>query len=655
MLQFASLSFDASVEEVFLTLTHGATLVLRTDAWLTGAEQFWSLCEAYQISVMDLPTQFWAQLAQEPVSAAQSVRVIFFGGDAVSAAACQAWFASTGYRPRLLNGYGPTEATIASTFHEMTADDNHWRTIGRPLANTRVYVLDSSMQPVPLGAAGELYIGGVGVARGYLNRPELTIERFLPDPFSEDEDARMYKTGDLVRYLPNGNLEFLGRNDHQVKIRGFRIELGEIEARLTEHPQVREAVVLALSKGGDKRLVAYVVAEADEQLAHGLRAHLSARLPDYMMPAAFVRLEALPLTPNGKLDRRALPAPSEEAFVRQTYEMPRGEIEVMLANIWIGLLKVEKISRHDNFFTLGGHSLLAMLMVSRIRNTFGIEISLRTLFEAPTIAGLAQRLLKSDGARADLFDVLFPIKSEGGRPPLFCVHHVGGLSWSYIGLSQHLDMDQPVYGLQARGFDGVSPLAQTIDVMVSDYINQIRRIQPHGPYYLLGWSFGGSIAHSMAAQLEQQGEKVALLALLDTCLTYSELEGSAEELKAIRNEFIASSGDENISNEEKHFWENTLKVYQNNDHLAKTFSPLTYGEDLLFFRATIPQGESSLLVSPDVWRPHVLGNIKVHDIHCTHEEMDEPAPAAEIGRILAQKLDELQKQHLPQSEEEPLI
>ncbi len=641
MLQFASLSFDASVEEVFLTLTQGAALVLRTDAWLAGAEQFWALCEANQISVMDLPTQFWTQLAQEQAAIAQSVRVIFVGGDALSAAARQAWFSGTGYRPRLLNGYGPTEATIATTVHEMTAGDNHWRTIGRPLANTRAYVLDSSMQLAPVGVEGELYIGGVGVARGYWNRPELTPERFMPDTFSDQANARMYKTGDLVRYLPNGNLEFLGRNDHQVKIRGFRIELSEIELHLAEHPQVREAIVLALSEGSDKRLVAYVVAEADEQLASTLRSHLATRLPEYMMPAAFVRLDALPLTPSGKLDRRALPVPSDEAFARQTYEAPQGVIETTLANIWSELLGLEQVSRHDNFFTLGGHSLLAVRMISRIRSTLGIELTLRTLFETPTVEGLVQRLMQQNSIPDDSFDVLFPIQPAGTRPPLFCVHPVLGISWSYSGLSQYLGKQQPIYGLQARGIGGAAPLALSIDAMAADYLEQIRCVQPDGPYHLLGWSFGGCVAHSMATQLEQQGEKVALLALMDSYPDISRIRHAEidedDDFISILNFYSV----EGMADTGEYLWEKTRDVIKNNGRILERFAPLIYRGNVLFFRAAMTEDRSA--GSPDWWKPYALGDIETHDIDCEHVEMDRPEPIAEIGRVLAHKLEELQK------------
>ncbi|UAW64588.1 non-ribosomal peptide synthetase [Mycoavidus sp. HKI] len=637
VLQFASPSFDASIWEIVMALSCGACLSLPPDMARHDLDALWDYLERYAITHAILPPSLLQNGTTFP--SLKTPLTLILGGEAPSATLLR----TLDHQGVVFNAYGPTETTVCATAWRCPHHFNgEVVPIGRPLTNTQLYLLDMHGQLVPLGTVGELYIGGAGVARGYLNRPELTTERFLPDPFSDDEEARMYKTGDLARYLPDGNLEFLGRNDHQIKIRGFRIEPGEIETRLIEHPQVREAAVLALGEGSDKRLVAYVVAEADEQLASTLREHLAAKLPDYMMLAAFVRLDALPLTPNGKLDRRALPAPSDEAFARQAYEAPQGEIEITLANIWAELLQLEKVSRHDNFFALGGHSLLAMQMISRIRNMLGIEISLGMLFEAPTITGLAKRLLKSDGALVNLFDVLLPIKSTGSRPPLFCIHHGGGLSWSYFSLSQHLDADQPVYGLQASGFDGVSPLAETIDAMVADYIKQIRRVQPNGPYYLLGWSFGGSIAHSIAVQLEQQGERVALLALLDAQLTYSiDSIDLQEELKALYGEAIARYGDENMPTEEKSFWERTLNVHKNNARLAKTLSPLIYCGDMLYFCATIPQGESDLLTPLDLWKPHVLGDIEVCDIHSTHNDMDEPAPMAEIGRILAQRLDKL--------------
>ncbi|WP_246771755.1 non-ribosomal peptide synthetase, partial [Pseudomonas syringae] len=325
-LQFASINFDASIEEIFGALISGATLVLRNDAWLTDARGFWSLCTDNQLNVVSLPTRFWQQLAQDSeVEIPEHVRVVVIGGEEVSLEAAQQWFSRRGHTPKLLNTYGPTEATIVATAIEITAENASARSIGQPLANTRVYVLDTHGQPVPVGVVGELHITGVGVARGYLNQPQLSAERFPMSPFSE-APRRMYRTGDLGRWLPDGTLQFLGRNDDQVKIRGLRIELGEIESALAACPGVRQAVVLARDDSPGQteglRLVAYLCGEttAVEQL----RGQLLERLPDFMVPSAFVQLDTLPLTVNGKLDRHALPVPSPDAFASRLYEAPQG-------------------------------------------------------------------------------------------------------------------------------------------------------------------------------------------------------------------------------------------------------------------------------------------------------------------------------------------
>ncbi|CAJ3616433.1 non-ribosomal peptide synthetase [Burkholderia pseudomallei] len=405
VLQFSNIAFDASVEEIFATLSCGATLVLRTDRWLADAETFWALCGAQRISIVDLPAQFFGQLALSGRRAVPTgVRCVVIGGEAVGASALDAWFAEAGRRPRLFNTYGPTETTVSVTVHEVRGRHDDANVIGRPIANTRVYVLDAWLRPAPIGVAGELYIGGVQVARGYLNRPELTRERFIDDPFVTG--GRLYRTGDLARWRTDGSLEYLGRNDFQVKIRGFRIELGEIEAQLAKVTGVREVVVLARDSAADtdqnadlnasatansseKRLVAYYTGDAD---VAALRAQAAQHLPSYMVPSAYVRLDAWPLTPNGKLDRRALPAPADDAYARAEYEAPQGAKEEALAAIWRELLHVERVSRHDNFFELGGHSLLAVQLVSRLRQALSVEVALGTVFDAPVLSALAERL-----------------------------------------------------------------------------------------------------------------------------------------------------------------------------------------------------------------------------------------------------------------------
>jgi thioesterase domain-containing protein/acyl carrier protein len=593
-------------------------------------------------------------MVKEKVEAFSDLHYLLFGGENADPR-CVFRVLQQAKPRHLLHVYGPTETvTYASWYEVRNVKQDTSIPIGRPISNTRIYLLDRYGQPVPLGTVGELYIGGAGVARGYLNRPELTAERFVRDPFAFEPDARMYKTGDLARYLPDGNLEFLGRNDHQVKIRGFRIELGEIETCLAQHTQVRDAVVLATGEGQDKRLVAYVVADPDDALAGTLRMHVAAALPEYMVPSAFVRLDALPLTPNGKLDRRALPAPSADAFAHQAYEAPQGELETTLAQIWSELLGVKQVSRHDNFFALGGHSLLAVQMISRSRTALGISIPMPVLFEAPTLAALAQRISAQENVRDESFAVLLPIQPHGARPALFCVHPVTGLSWHYRGLVSHLEADQPVYGLQARGLDGGSSPALTIEAMALDYIQQIRCIQPHGPYYLLGWSFGGKVVHSMATQLEQQGERVALLAVLDATPGHVQLDNKPELAEDDFYHLFVRHAVGSLSETGHYLWDKTRAVFQNNVQLAQRFSPRICGGDMLFFRAAVAQNAWTQPISPEVWQPYVLGNIEVHDIACQHYDMELPVPTAHIGRILRQKLNMLQGEQKSDNKEETL-
>ncbi|MCF2135600.1 amino acid adenylation domain-containing protein, partial [Mycetohabitans sp. B3] len=351
----------------------------------------------------------------------------------------QAWYAAHDERhPQLVNMYGLTEATVHVTYRPLRQQDSEQagNPIGVRIPDLKIYLLDAHGQPVPLGAVGELYIGGAGVARGYLNRPALSAERFVPDPFSDDAGARLYKTGDLARYRPDGNLEFVGRNDEQVKIRGFRIEPGEIEACLTAHPQVRDAVVVATGEGSAKRLVAYVQAEADEQLASTLRAQVAASLPEYMVPSAFVRLDAWPLTPNGKLDRRALPEPDADALAHQAYEAPQGELETTLAAIWAELLGVERVGRHDSFFALGGHSLLAVRLMNRVR-MLGADVPLATLFATPTLAAFAAVLDAHWQQGTEVRPEITPVSRDGSLPLSFAqqrlwfLAQLNGVSESY--------------------------------------------------------------------------------------------------------------------------------------------------------------------------------------------------------------------------------
>ncbi|MBD6621136.1 AMP-binding protein, partial [Komarekiella sp. 'clone 1'] len=385
--------------------------------------------------------------------------------------------------------------------------------IGCPITNTQIYILDADLQPVPVGESGELYIGGAGLARGYLKRPELTREKFILNPFSSKVGARLYKTGDLARYLSDGNIEFLGRIDHQVKIRGFRIELGEIEAILGQHPDVYQTVVIAHENfPGDQRLIAYFVSHQQIPTNDELRRFLKQKLPDYMIPSSFVILDFLPLTSNGKVDRGGLPAPKQ---IRQealaTKVTAQDELELRLTEIWEKILGIQPIGVNENYFDLGGHSLLAVHLFTEIEKTLGENLPLSILYQAPTIEQLANTIRQSR-TLASWFS-LVAIQPNGYKPPLFLIHAVFGDVLSYKDLAHHLGSDQPVYGLQAQGLDGKQVPYTRIEDMASHYIKEIQTLQPNGPYFLGGYSFGGVVAFEMAQQLYKQGQKIGFLTL----------------------------------------------------------------------------------------------------------------------------------------------
>ena len=417
----------------------------------------------------------------------------------------------------LINGYGPTENTTFTCCYPITKlpPNSNSIPIGKAIANTQVYILDPDLQPVPIGVFGELYIGGDGLAKGYFNRLELTAERFITNPFSNDSQARLYKTGDLARYLPDGNIEFLGRQDNQVKIRGFRIELGEIESVVAQHPSVQETTVIAREHlPGEKRLVAYVVPE-ESLNSRDLSSFMQERLPNYMMPSAFVFLDALPLTPNGKVDRRVLPAP--DAFNLQLdteFVPPSNPTEENLATIWIDLLGVERVGIHDNFFELGGHSLLAMRLFAKIEQAFCKVIPLAALFEAPTIKDLANLIDQKQSLAAG--SCLVAIQPQGSKSPLFLLHARGTSVLLYRNLANYLGTERPVYGIQPQGLNKEAEILTTTKEMATYYIQEIKKIQPVGPYFLGGYSFGGELAFEMSRQLHQQGEKVDKLILFDS-------------------------------------------------------------------------------------------------------------------------------------------
>ncbi|WP_420127936.1 non-ribosomal peptide synthase/polyketide synthase, partial [Longimicrobium sp.] len=441
VLQFASFSFDAAVAELFDALLTGATLVMAPREALLPGPGLLETLRRGRVTVATLPPSVLAILPPDDLP---ELRTVASAGEAVDAATVERWSAERTF----VNAYGPTEVTVCAT-SARCEPDGRAPTIGRPLENVRVYVLDAAGAPAPVGVPGELYVGGVGVARGYMGRPGLTAERFVPDPFSGETGARLYRTGDRARWSARGELEFLGRVDEQVKVRGFRIEPGEIEARLLEHAGVREAVVVAREDApGESRLVAYVAGD-EKAGADVLRAHLSERLPEYMVPAAYVRLDTLPLTPNGKIDRKALPAPEGDAFASRGYEAPSGQVEEAVAAIWSELLGAERVGRHDHFFELGGHSLLAVRVVSRVRQALGVEALPGDVFERPVLADFARGLqttARAEAAAIERVDRTGTIPLSFAQQRLWFLEQIGG-----TGAAYHIPVSLRLRGELDRG------------------------------------------------------------------------------------------------------------------------------------------------------------------------------------------------------------
>jgi amino acid adenylation domain-containing protein len=506
VLASTSLAFDLSVFELFVPLTSGGRVVL--------VRQVCDLSRYVATDTVTLvntvPSAMAELLRLRAVPA--SVRVVNLAGEALSPALVAQVHAVETIE-RLVNLYGPSETTTYSTYAELRRDSARTVVpIGRPVSHTRVYVLDAAGEPVPIGVTGELYIGGAGVARGYLNRPDLTEARFVPDPFGPP-DARLYRTGDLARWCVNGELEFLGRMDHQVKLRGYRIELGEIEATLDAQPGVRRSVVVAREDTPNKRLVAYVEREPEALLTEkALRAALQTRLPEFMVPSAVVVLDALPQTPNGKVNRAALPAPPRES--PHVYVTPSTPTERALAAIWADVLRRARVGVHDNFFDLGGHSLLAARVFAEVEQQFGRRLPVGTLVEAPTIAQLADVLERRAGSVP--WSPLVELQGDGFLPPFFLIHGIGGEVLNFTTLAHHLAPDQPVYGIRAKGSDDLEEPLPDIESMAALYVDAIRSLAPEGPYYIGGYSSGGTLALEMAQQLRARGEEVALLAMIDS-------------------------------------------------------------------------------------------------------------------------------------------
>jgi amino acid adenylation domain-containing protein len=534
LLAVTSLSFDIAALEVFLPLIVGARVVLASREVSMDGVLLQKYLHSSQATIMQATPATWRLLLNAGWRAHSQLKM-FCCGEPLTVDLSQPLMANGA---RLWNLYGPTESTIYSTGTQVR--DPAQISIGYPIANNQAYVLDSKLQPAPVGIAGELYIGGDGLARGYLNQPALTAERFVPDPYGKTEGGRLYRTGDLVRRMPDGCIDFLGRLDNQVKLRGFRIELGEIEASLNAFPGVRHGVVAMRGESAaTMQLVAYLVPEPGIRLENTeLRSALAERLPEYMVPSVFVQVAHLPLTPNGKVDRKALPDPEKSSGkLTPTYVAPRNTAELWLAEIWEQILGVRPVGVTNSFFELGGHSLLIVRLMDSIKSRWGRELPLTTLFQYPTIEKLAVLLRDRETVYSS---PLVALQTGGSKRPFFCVHAVGGSVFPYLPLRDYLGPQQPLYGLQVQALeDDVIPLARVED-MAAAYIAALRTVQPDGPYLLGGWSMGGVIAYEMTQQLQAQGESVDLLVLIDS--TSTPLQCDVNDDWAVLQTFAATYG-----------------------------------------------------------------------------------------------------------------
>nr|WP_285439659.1 amino acid adenylation domain-containing protein [Streptomyces sp. ISL-11] len=665
VLQKTPIGFDVSVWEFFWPLREGATLVVaEPGSHRDPARLARTIREQGVTTVHFVPSMLQLFLDEPGAAGCTGLRRVFSSGEVLPRATAETFHHRLPGVP-LHNLYGPTEAAVDVTHHTCVPGESGPVPIGRPVHNTRLYILDTAGRPCPPGVPGELHLAGAQLATGYLGRPDLTAERFAEDPWGRP-GTRMYRTGDLARWRQDGVVEYLGRTDRQVKLRGQRVELGEIEAVLVSDERVAAACALVREdRPGDPRLVAYVTpASADAAAEAGppdpaaLRAHVASTLPAAMVPAAVVVLDAFPAGPNGKLDRAALPAPAA-AVTGGAGRAPRGHHEETLTGLFAEVLGLPHVGVDDGFFDLGGDSLLAVRLVTRVREALGADLALGTLFRAATPAALAERLGGEGEGDASALGVVLPLRATGGGTPLFALHPAAGLAWCYTGLLTHLGPDRPVYGLQARGLLPGDELPATLEEMAADYVTHIRRLQPDGPYRLLGWSAGGVLAHTVAVLLQEAGEKVELLAMMDAypsdqwrrraaTVEADALAALLETAGCERDEGVPLTRDgvtARLREEGSAFAALTgralgavVDVAVNTTTLTRAHRHRVYDGDVLFFTAVAPRPEKWL--TRDAWRPYVTGNLINRDIDCAHARMTWPGPLAEVVEAVTGHLGE---------------
>jgi amino acid adenylation domain-containing protein len=679
-LAITSISFDISVLEILGSLTHGLTVVLLGDQRLGDAENsrfgIRALIENAKVTHFQCtPSQASLLLEREETRAAlRPLRHLLVGGETLATPLAMSLLDAVS--GEVSNAYGPTETTVWSSTHRVTRAPGPVP-IGRPIAGTRFYVLDARMKRVPFGVPGELFIAGPGVVRGYHDRPELTAARFLPDPFRRGE--RMYRTGDIARVRYDGLVEFLGRNDLQVKIRGHRVELGEIESTLAADPSVKDAVVVSQADGlGGSRLVAYVVPRRSVE-GEALRERLRKSLPSYMVPSAYVLIDALPLTPNGKIDRNALPP----ALLRSSpaTQAPRDDVERRLARIWRAALGVPWVGVEDDFFDLGGHSLLGARMLSDVYREFDVRLSLAVLFEAPTLSSLAALVRaeldlpppsgapKSLRPRASLvktaWSTIVPIQRDGMLPPFFCAAGQGGNPMNLRHVARELGKDQPFYGLQHRGVDGRLPPHESVEDMAHEFIRDMKAVQPEGPYYIGGFSGGGLVAFEMAQELVRNGDEVGALVLLEAANPRLEAPSGRERL-ALHRRRLGEEGLAYVRSALTARFEREsarvklvvclrlakLRPYEFRNEavtaawnaMESRYRPKPYPGTVVLLRAR--ERDTNVFDPYNGWKPLVLGNIEVHHVDGGHTSFVAEEHAKDTAQKLALALARARHRHV---------
>jgi amino acid adenylation domain-containing protein len=657
-IQFTSLSFDVSFQEIFSTWCSGGTLVLISESLRRDPFGLLRFLSEQKIARLFLPfvaLQHLAEAAQQDEDIPDNLREVVTAGEQLRITRQLIDFFRRIPHCKLYNHYGPSESHVVTSF-PLTGPTEAWQAlppIGKPIANTQIYILDAFLNPVPVGVPGDLYIGGVALAQGYLKRPDLTEEKFIPDPFAATAEARLYKTGDLARMLPDGNIEYLGRTDHQVKIRGFRVELGEIENALVHHPAVRQAAVIVREDdSAQKWLVAYVVANEETLSTQELRKYLAKSLPDYMVPARFSFVPALPLTPSGKVDRKALSSSFPDHNHRIRMVAPRNETEAQVVAIFQNVLSLDSVDVLDDFFELGGHSLLAGRLLSKIHEVTGRHIPLAALFRAATVESLAQ--LIEHGADVSSDPVIMEIQRGDGRLPFFAIVPPGEESLGYAMLSRHMGPGQAVFKVQGHSpvTRGKRPYSeQEMRALTDEYVAAMRSVQPHGPYCLGGLCDGTHIAEQIVLKLESEGEEVGLFAIFDTwVLQHSQnrllwkIHYYGQRVRQIRNLSLAGR------------WASYKRVAENRvqklagSQAARTdwrqtywpedFTPARFRAPVVLFKR--PKQPFYYINDPQMgWAERSEGGVTIHEVEFYHAEILREPHVKVFGEKLAEHMAEL--------------